>query len=102
MTVISVVDMADRMQLWCPPQMSSEPRPKHQTKAMPPISGHRATAVACHEYCPCSTNPSHEEAVKCGVTTMLSSQVSDRPTKLSQIHKMGSVRSKLTGLATGG
>jgi hypothetical protein len=33
--------------------------------------------------CPCSTNPSHEEAVKCGATTMLSSQVSDRPTKWS-------------------
>jgi hypothetical protein len=39
--------------------------------------------------CPCSTDPSHREAVKCGATTRLSGRVSDRPTKLSQILEMG-------------
>jgi hypothetical protein len=39
--------------------------------------------------------------VKCGATTRLSSRVSDRPTKLSQLLEMGELRWKLAALATG-
>ena len=39
--------------------------------------------------------------MKCGATTMLSSRVSDRPPKLSQILKMGELRWKLAVLARG-
>lgn len=39
--------------------------------------------------------------MKCGATTRLSSRVSDRPTKLSQLLEMGELRWKLAALATG-
>jgi len=39
--------------------------------------------------------------VKCGATTRLSSRVSDRPTKLSQILEMGELHGKLAVLARG-
>jgi hypothetical protein len=39
--------------------------------------------------------------VKCGATTRLSSRVSDRPTKLSQVLEMGELRWKLAALAAG-
>jgi hypothetical protein len=38
--------------------------------------------------------------VKCSATTRLSSRVSDRPSKLSQILEMGEHRQKLAVLAT--
>ena len=48
--------------------------------------------------CPCSIDRSHWGVVKCIATTRLSSRVSHRPSKLSQILEMGELHRKLAVL----